>query len=207
MTGFNSALSFRAIQDNNISITDILMEMKNFVMSSHPGSRLLSFIDWAEFGSPQTFQLNAGQRACLLKTIELVIAAVCPDNGSLQSTSSANQSTSSANRRRISNSSQAMADPIFDVSNLQQIVNEKLSAGLLAHGYSHNDFPVVGSSTRSFPYKVVVECPRCKERISIRITADVKNGHKLANFRRHQFVEHFLKCVADENNSVGDNED
>lgn len=184
--GFNNGMAFRGIQTNFVSVDQIIEEMVKFVKTSD--SKQLEQIGVKE-GNRDNFELNLGQKACVFGTVEMITDRVCKEFVD----ESDDQVPSPA-----SSSKQSIPDPVFDLTNLQQIVDVKLSEGLKNHGYDIRHFNLLGSSTETFPYKVYVECPNCMKRIAINITADNKRTRKVANFRRYSFINHYLKCMGDQ---------
>lgn len=188
--------------------------MINFVHVLPNNSQHLSNIELGD--NHQTkFNLSLGQRCCLRTIIQKIdeIISNMP-NQVTQSQSSASSSSSSASYSGSfsvplmpsSSARQSFPDPVFDLANLQSIVDKKLSQALKIRGYSVDHFPIVASQTASYPYRVTILCPNCDERVHIPITADLKKTHKVVNFRRYKLIEHLLKCTAEEKDDDEDDE-
>lgn len=140
----------------------------------------------------------------IIKSVSAPSQTIAVSSSQTNSSSTSQSVTSPSNPNALRNS---LPDPVFDLANLQSIVNTKLSQGLKLRGYFVESFPVVASQTSSFPYSVTVECPSCEKYVSFQITADVRRTHKVLNFRRHTFLEHFMKCVKGEDEEGNDDDD
>lgn len=179
-------MAFRGIQTNYVTTDQIVDEMVKYVRKLKDDSPHLKHIEGAN-GNRENFEFNLGQRSCVFGTIEMIVERLC---------------------KEFSDDSEILAvptptktpipDPVFDIKNLQTIVDNKLCEGLKNHGYDIQHFTIIDSQTETFPYKIYVECPNCIKRIAINITADVKRVRKVANFRRYSFINHYLKCMGDQ---------
>lgn len=186
--------------------------MISFVHQLPANSIHLANIDLGNFRLD--FNLNLGQRGCLrtiitkiqalAKTVSAPSQTIAAALSQTRSSSSSQSFTSQSAPNVLRNS---LPDPVFDLANLQSIVNTKLSQGLKLRGYFVESFPVVASQTSSFPYSVTVECPSCEKYVSFQITADVRSTRKVINFRRHTFLEHFVKCVKQGEDEEGTDDD
>lgn len=180
-------MAFRGIQTNFVTIEQIVDEMIKFVRNLKDDSPHLKNIEGSS-GDRGNFEFNLGQRSCVYGTIEMIVEKLCKE-----------YSEETDYLAVLSPSPKtAIPDPVFDLNNLQKIVDSKLSEGLKNHGYDIRKFTILESQTETFPYKIYVECPNCIKRIAINITADLKRIRKVANFRRYSFINHYLKCMGDQ---------
>lgn len=196
--------------------------MKNFVNQLPLNSPHLHHIDLGG-SNPAQFNLNLGQRGCIrtiFSKIQAVIVNPPSTPPSVQFTPSQSSTTpeltpmpsqprtgsSSLSKSALNALRASLPDPAFDLHNLQTIVNNKLSQGLALRGYRVEHFPIVASQTSSFPFVITVLCPNCESNVSFQISADVKKTHKVVNFRRYAFIDHFLKCSAEGGDSDDEDE-
>lgn len=187
---FNNPLAYKGIENNQITIDDIISAMEQFVTGLPTGSHHLRYLRISA-PAPSSFKLTFGQKMCLRSTLDLIMQKI----SELSSQQSHGESSTQAapNRRRGGIQGERITREV-DLLRIQEIWDEKLSLALSKHNLIHSNFPIIGSSTQSFPYKFKLKCPKCRTDLQITITQDNGRGSQ-PHYRFCNFTKHVIACM------------
>lgn len=174
LNGFNNSLSF--LGQPLDKFTELIGDLEASVRDLPEEAPFLKTINLAD--RPHTlFSFNLGQKSsirAMFTTLKDILENNQPNN---PPTLSANdfQSASSI------------------ASNLTNLIQAKLRKVLNDESL---DIVISRSSTRSFPFTVLVPCGKCRKEKLISITRDMRaNGKTYTNIRTHKYVTHYKNCT------------